>query len=114
MSLDKFVNSCGIEFTSGHAKFLSGPIGGFKNFVWDRNRCFHSDSITPVIPVSKPYNAAGTGGRGSINAGALEASNVDLADELVTMIAYQRAFQANVRTVTTADEMLQEVSALKR
>lgn len=58
--------------------------------------------------------AAGSGGRGSISGGSLEGSNVDLADELVTLIAYQRAFQANVRTITTADEMMVEVSNLKR
>lgn len=58
--------------------------------------------------------AAATGGRGSVAAGALEGSNVDLAAELVTLIAYQRAFQANAKTVHTADEMLAEVAQLKR
>ena len=57
---------------------------------------------------------AGTSGRGAIASNALEGSNVDLGDELVTLIAYQRAFQANARTVTTADEMLTEVANLKR
>jgi len=57
---------------------------------------------------------AGTSGRGSIAAGALEGSNVDLGEELVTLIAYQRAFQANSRTISTADEMLTEVNNLKR
>ena len=41
-------------------------------------------------------------------------SNVELGDELVTLIAYQRAFQANVKTVTTADEMLAEIASIKR
>lgn len=57
---------------------------------------------------------AGTGARGSLVSGALEASNVDLGTELVTLIAYQRAFQANAKTVTTADEMMTEVTNLKR
>jgi flagellar hook protein FlgE len=56
----------------------------------------------------------GTGARGSISSGALEASNVDLGEELVTLIAFQRAFQANAKTVTTADEMLAEINNLKR
>ena len=56
----------------------------------------------------------GTGGRGAITQGALEGSNVDLGKELVTLIAYQRAFQANSRTITTADEMLAEINNLKR
>ncbi len=58
--------------------------------------------------------AASTGDRGAVSAGALEGSNVDLGNELVTMIAFQRAFAANSKTVTTADEMLQEITNLKR
>jgi flagellar hook protein FlgE len=56
----------------------------------------------------------GTGARGALSSGALEASNVDLGNELVTLIAYQRAFQANAKTVTTADEMMSDVNNLKR
>lgn len=59
-------------------------------------------------------DGAGRGGRGALVAGALEQSNVDLSTELVTLIAYQRAFQANAKTVTTSDEMLQDVDNLKR
>jgi flagellar hook protein FlgE len=59
-------------------------------------------------------DTAGTGARGSVQSGALEASNVDLGNELVTLIAYQRAYQANAKTVTTADEMLQTVDNLKQ
>ena len=59
-------------------------------------------------------DAAATGARGSIAPGTLEASNVDLTTELVTLIAYQRAFQANAKTVTTADEMLNDINNLKR
>ena len=71
----------------------------------------YSQSATSGEPL---YGAAGVGGRGAISGGALESSNVDLGAELVTMIAYQRAFQANVKTVTTSDEMLAEVANLKR
>jgi len=56
----------------------------------------------------------GTGARGAVSSGALESSNVDLSNELVTLIAYQRAFQANSKTVTTADEMMTDVNNLKR
>lgn len=55
-----------------------------------------------------------SGNRGTVTGHALESSNVDLSDQLVTLIAYQRAFSSNARTVTTADEMLQEVTNLKR
>jgi flagellar hook protein FlgE len=57
---------------------------------------------------------AGEGGRGSIIAGALEQSNVDLSAEFVRMISAQRAFQANSKTVQTADQLLQELMQLKR
>lgn len=57
---------------------------------------------------------AGLGGRGVIEAGALENSNVDLAQEFVTMITTQRGYQANSRVITTSDEMLQELMNLKR
>jgi len=56
----------------------------------------------------------GTNGLGKINSNALEQSNVDLGNEFVHMILYQRAFQANSRIITTTDTMLEEVLALKR
>lgn len=59
-------------------------------------------------------DGAATGSRGSVVGSALEQSNVDIGNELVTLIAYQRAFSANAKTVSTADEMLQEVTQLKR
>lgn len=58
--------------------------------------------------------AANQGGRGKIIAGSLEMSNVDLSDQFTDMIVTQRGFQANSRTITTSDQMLQEVINLKR
>jgi flagellar hook protein FlgE len=55
-----------------------------------------------------------TGGRGKIVTGALEMSNVDLATQFTSMITAQRGFQANSRSITTSDEMLQELVNLKR
>ena len=57
---------------------------------------------------------AATGGRGRINPGALEMSNVDLAQEFTNLIIAQRGFQANSRVITTSDELLQEIVNLKR
>lgn len=65
-------------------------------------------SGSPIV--GKP----GDGGRGRITNKALEFSNVDLAEEFVKMIQTQRNFQANAKTITTADEMLQDVISLKR
>lgn len=57
---------------------------------------------------------AAEGSAGSITSNALEQSNVDLAAEFVDLIAYQRGFQANSRTITTADQLYQEIVNLKR
>jgi len=57
---------------------------------------------------------AETGGRGKITAGTLEMSNVDLAEQFTDMIVTQRGFQANSRSITTSDQMLQELLTLKR
>jgi flagellar hook protein FlgE len=51
---------------------------------------------------------------GMIQPGTLEMSNVDLAQEFTSMILAQRGFQANSRTITSSDEMLQELVNLKR
>ncbi len=57
---------------------------------------------------------SGIAGKGKIIAGALEMSNVDLAEQFTDMIITQRGFQANSRTITTSDQMLQELLTLKR
>jgi flagellar hook protein FlgE len=57
---------------------------------------------------------AQSGTRGSIFASSLEESNVDLATEFVNMIVTQRGFQANSRSITTTDTMIEEIVNLKR
>lgn len=56
----------------------------------------------------------GSEGSGKMVQGALEGSNVDLANEFTEMIIASRAYQANSRSITTSDEMLQELINLKR
>jgi flagellar hook protein FlgE len=58
-------------------------------------------------------NVAGTNGLGTLIPGAVEMSNVDLAQEFTNMITAERGFQANSRVITTSDEMLQELVNLK-
>jgi flagellar hook protein FlgE len=53
-------------------------------------------------------------GRGSVNPKSLESSNVDIAKEFVDMIKAQRGFQASAKSITTANEMLDEVINLRR
>jgi flagellar hook protein FlgE len=58
--------------------------------------------------------AAGAGGRGALVTGSLEQSNVDIAAQFVDLIAHQRAFQASSKTITTADQMLQDLMQIKQ
>jgi flagellar hook protein FlgE len=67
-----------------------------------------SDSGAPVIGGPR------TGSRGGIVSGSLEASNVELSEEFIQLISYQRAFQANSRTIQTADGLMQEVFQILR
>lgn len=53
-------------------------------------------------------------GRGEVLSKSIEISNVDIADEFIGLMNAQRNFQANTRTITTSDQMLQEVLNIKR
>jgi flagellar hook protein FlgE len=89
----------------GIAKFRSNDgLGRAGQNLWISTR----ESGTAAM------GTAGSGGRGATTGGALEGSNVDLASEFVSMIQHQRSFSANSKTITTADEMLQELISLKR
>lgn len=63
---------------------------------------------------SAALNEPGVLGAGGISSGVLEGSNVDLAQEFTNMIRFQRAYSASSKIITTVDDMLQEVSNLKR
>jgi len=87
------------------AKFRSNDgLGRAGQNLWIETR----DSGTAAM------GTAGSGGRGATSSGALEGSNVDLATEFVSLIQHQRSFSANSKTITTADEMLQELINIKR
>jgi flagellar hook protein FlgE len=87
------------------AKFRSNDgLGRAGQNLWTQTR----ESGEPAI------GAAGSGGRAAVVSGALEQSNVDIAAQFVNLISHQRAFQANSKTITTADEMLQELMNIKR
>jgi flagellar hook protein FlgE len=57
---------------------------------------------------------AGTGGRGIVDDGELEQSNVNISTEFSNLIVAQRAFEANSKTVTTFDTISQDVIAMVR
>ncbi len=76
--------------------------------VGNNNYRASNNSGDPAIGTA---NAAGYG---IIRQGVLEMSNVDLANEFTELIVTSRSYQANSRTITTSDEMLQELLSLKR
>jgi flagellar hook protein FlgE len=70
--------------------------------------------IATVAAGQAVIGGAGEGGRASLVSGVLEQSNVDIADQFVRMIAAQRTFEANAKTITTSDQLLSELISLKR
>ena len=63
---------------------------------------------------SLTIGTAGTGGRGAFQTSALEASNADLSLSLTNLIVIQRGYQANSKTITTSDQMLNTLLQLKQ
>jgi len=86
------------------AKFAN-PAGLLK--LGGNNYSYSSNS-------GEPQKVVAAKEAGKIRQSNLEMSNVDLANEFTDMIVTSRAFQANSRTITTSDEMLQELLNLKR
>ncbi|HEX4474327.1 MAG TPA: flagellar hook protein FlgE [Polyangiaceae bacterium] len=87
------------------AKFQNNEgLGRTGSNLWIDTR----DSGPPAL------GTAGSGGRGAISAGSLEGSNVDLATEFVNLIQDQRSYSADSKTITTADQMLQELLQIKQ
>lgn len=74
------------------------------------NNCYVDTDNSGEIQVGQ----AGSDGFGTIKSSTVEMSNVDLANEFTEMIITSRAYSANSRTITTSDEMLQELLNLKR
>ncbi len=91
VTLAKFPNDEGLTRAPG-TNFIESPNSG-----------------TPTVGVPGDTNGLGT-----IAAGSLEMSNVDLAAEFTNMIEAQRGFQANGRVISTADQMLQDLVNLGR
>ena len=90
VSMATFTNNNGLEKLGGN--------------VWGET----ANSGGPVI------GAASTGSRGKINASTLEMSNVDLSHAFTQLIVVQRGYQANSKTITTSDTMLNTLLQLKQ
>jgi flagellar basal-body rod protein FlgG len=90
MELAKFPNPAGLTARGGNI-FLESPASG-----------------APILGIP------GQEGLGEVAVGFLEMSNVETVEELVAMIAAQRAYELNSKTISVADDMLQTVNTLKR
>ena len=75
------------------------------------NNLFTGLSLAGPLPAPV---APGSNGLGTLATSSLEMSNVDLSDQLSSLIVAQRAYEANAKVVTTSDEILQDVTNLKR
>lgn len=95
------------------AALYSIPVFRFTSEDGLRNEGMNHYSATPDSGPAE-YGDAGTSNYGTIIANQLEASNVDMSREMVTMINVQRGFQMNSKIITTADTMLQRALELKR
>jgi flagellar hook protein FlgE len=74
----------------------------------------YTETTASGPPVPANGSASGVNGMGIITPGNLEMSNVDLAEEFSRMIVAQKAFQANAKVITTADEVLTSLINIKR
>jgi flagellar hook protein FlgE len=101
-------------FTNGQTRILGQvAVAGFS--APDRLERVGGNLFQQSQASGQPViGAPGSGGRASIISGSLEQSNVDLAEQFVRLIAAQRTFQANSKTITTADQLLSELIAMKR
>ncbi len=90
IALAKFTNPTGLEKAGGSSYVATANSGGVQ------------------------LGGAGDPGIGTLAGGSLEMSNVDLSQEFTNLIVAQRGFQANARIITTSDEVLQELTQLKR
>jgi flagellar hook protein FlgE len=96
ISLSKFPNPAGLERISGN--------------LWAES----TNSSNAANPRIDDVPGSATSGMGTLAAGSIEMSNVDLAREFTTMITAQRGYEANSRVISTADQLLQNLVNIGR
>lgn len=102
------------EFTNGKtfavAKIAMASVANNSGLEEIGGNLFKVTANSGAIVVGE----AGTGGRGEMRTSALEMSNVDLSRSLTELIIIQRGYQANSKTISTSDQMLQTLIQLKQ
>ena len=113
VEFDEFGDVWGV-FDNGTRKTLySIPLATFANpngLETSNNSTFHVSNTSGSYYLGQ----AGTGETGTMTSGGVESANVDIAEELTSLIQRQRAYSSNAKIITTADEMLNETVNLKR
>ncbi|HVJ35545.1 MAG TPA: flagellar hook-basal body complex protein [Terriglobia bacterium] len=103
-----------ISYDNGNTKtFFKVPLAQFSD-VSSLKREDGQAFVETFDSGAARLSEAGDNGSGTIRGSSLEDSNVDIAEEFSKMIVTQRAYSANTRIITTADEMLQDILAIKR
>lgn len=102
-----------MSFTNGLQRpAFMVPLATFtspSNLGETSGNCYKATVFSGTFTLSRPD----AGGAGTVVASSLEGSNVDLAAQMTDMIVAQNAYSANVKSITTADEMLRELNRLK-
>ena len=102
------------QYSNGHQVIVGQvAIASIRNadtMIAQGNNNFQLSALTANPSIGVP----GTGGRGLIVGGSIEASTVDIATEFTNLITYQRAYEANGKVVTTADQLSQDTMNLIR
>jgi len=98
----------GTQVLVGQLALASIPNPATLVAAGNNNFVVSSRTATPSVGVP------GTGGRGSIAGGSVEASTVDIAREFTNLIVYQRGYEANSKVITTADTLSQDTINLIR
>ncbi len=95
--------------TQALAQIAVASIGNPDTLIGQSNNTYTlgNDTLAPSI------GASGTGGRGNIVGGALEASNVDMATEFTDLIVFQQGYEANSKVLTTINQMDQTLLAIQ-
>jgi flagellar hook protein FlgE len=103
-----------VNYDNGQTKTIARvPLANFRDA--DKLQREDGQAFTQTLESgTATLNQSNSNGAGQIVTGSLEASNVDIASEFTKLIVAQRAYSANAKIVTTADDMLQETMSMKR
>lgn len=116
--LDNFKIDSSGTITGVYSNGTNRVIGQLALATFANNRGLEKAGNNTYVETNNSGQAnigeSGIAGKGSLLAGALEMSNVDLSEQMTDMIVTQRGFQSNAKTIQTADTLLETVLSLKR